>query len=213
MVAIQSLIRGVFNNKGLPTERDAAMTRQGGLHVAQSLPPMAELTRLGTGASVISTAAAASVVVRPSTVALVTIYNGEPEGGKSYVIDRLFAHGLVTVANATAGLWAQINERDAAPIGADDLSAEIRGHTGQNKYKGNAHVGVDETVVAEGWFPWGQSGVSVTVTVPGAQLVAEVMGRLIVPPRNALSVTVVSSNATGTFTAGASWNEVQLDIE
>ena len=213
MVAVDALVRGVYNDKGVPVERGVALSREGALHVAQALPPMAELTRRGTGASVISLIAAASLVARPSTVALVTIYNNEPATGKSYIVDRLFGHALVTVANATYGLWAQINERDAAPIGADDLEAEIRGHTGEGKYGGRAIVGINETVVAEGWFPYGPSQVNVTVTVPGGQLEANIGGRLIVPPQRALSLTVVSSNATTTFTVGASWNEVQLDVE
>jgi len=144
---------------------------------------------------------------------MVTIYNGEKPGGKSYIIDRMFAHALVTAANSVYGIWAQINQRDAAPIGADDLSAEIRPTNGGAKYKGEAFVGINETVVAEGWFPWGESANHVTVTTPGAQLNAPVDGKLIVPPQNALSITVVSNSATNTFTCGAYWYEVQLDVE
>lgn len=212
-MALSKLASGLYVYRGKQEETPLATTREGGLKVAQALPAGAEATRQGKRWSVINTSALASLVVRPSTVAMVTLYNAEPGGGKSYVIERLFAHALVTAANSTYGIWAQINERDASPIGADDMAAEIRSHNGGHKYGGNAVVGIAETVVAEGWFPHGRAGVSVTVTVPGAQLEAKIDGRMIIPPLNALSITVVSNNTSNTFTSGMEWTEEQLDIE
>ena len=65
-----------------------------------------------------------------------------------------------------------------------------------------------------GWFPWtaayqkGAGGV-----VPFGAVLAEVDGRLIVPPQCSLCLHVVSSLVGQTFTQGASWYEEQLTIE
>ena len=160
--------------------------------------------------SAIQTSATAALVVRPSTVSALTIWNGENIGGKSLVIDRIFTHNLVSTAVKTFyGLWYCMHLDMGKPT--NDITA-LRG-TGDGREPNNSLVVVDvgATVLDNGWFPCGGGlGTEPTGVLPGGNLEWECNGRLIVPPHHGLSVQVVSSVATDTFTSGASWWRVQL---
>ena len=48
---------------------------------------------------------------------------------------------------------------------------------------------------------------------PSGAAVADVYGRLIVPPQCSLGMHAVSPTTAATFTQGASWYEVQVTLE
>lgn len=185
------------------------------LFVAQGLPPYAEITRQGGGFSAIQTAATAGLVVRPSSVAGITIWNGAAAGGKSLVIDRLFTHCLVSGGEqGRFSLWACVHPAGMTDPGEDIAASatNVTGHSGKT-YDGAAIVGVGETVVDNGWYPWGNSvDYELTGVLPGAAISAEVAGRLIVPPQGGISVTVVASMADSTYCSGLSWWEMQIAL-
>lgn len=198
-------------------EKDIALNEQGDLIVAQGMPAGVEMSRLGAGWSAIATAAVAALVVRPGTVAGFTLWNGEAIGGRSYVIDRLFTHNLVgTAAISSFGIWACVHPPGMTDPGIDIArsATNLTGNTGK-KYDGAGVVGVGETVVDDGWYPWGdgQATTPVTNTVPGPQAVAEVAGRLIIPPSGGISLQVVASITGLTMTTGLSWYEAQLALQ
>ncbi len=196
-------------------EKALAVTTGGDQYVTQSSAPYTELTRLGDGWSAIATAAVAALVVRPSTTAAFTLWNGESAGGKSYVIDRLFTHNLVsTNAKSFFGIWACVHPAGMTNPG-EDIAASASNVTGNygKRYNGNAVVGVAESVNDNGWYPWTNSVEVATATIlPGAHLTADVQGRLIVPPQGGISVQVVCSLITEDFTSGCSWYEAQMQL-
>ena len=185
------------------------VTDTGAQIVTNDLPPYAEITRQGEGYSVISTSAVAGLVVRPSTVAKVTLYNGEGTGGKSLIIDRAFCFNLVGSGSSVYSLWLCVHQKGMT-IPASDLAKGVttnwKGNTGK-QYNGSAIVDIGATVIDDGWYPWGQQATTVTVTTPGGVICAEVGGRLIVPPTAAISVQVVADVTGATFTCGLSWYE------
>ena len=175
--------------------------------VAQGLPPYAEMVRLGTGWSTMSTSAVAALVVRPSTTAAFEIYNANVSTGPSLIIDRLFYFNLVStnVVESFSG-WAMVA---AAPT---DGSFAVNGNSG-NPYGGAVIAAASTTVVDEGWFPWTQHATKGAAGVtPQGVAVAEVGGRLIVPPGGSLCLHVVASLVGQTFTQGASWYERILTV-
>ena len=196
-------------------ERAIALDPDNAQFVVQAGTPYAELTRLGGGFSAIATSAVAALVVRPTTVAAFGIWNGNIEGGKSYVIDRFFSHALVTTAAIEYwGIWACVHPAGMTDPG-EDIAASATNVTGNSgkAYKGAAKVYVSETVANNGWYPWGRGNQSsVTNTIPGAQADVEVGGRLIVPPQGGISLHVVAGITGITLTSGVSWYEVQLDL-
>jgi len=189
----------------------AQSNEQRDLLVAQGLAPYAEVTRSGAGWATMSTSAVAGLVVRPGTTAAFEIHNVTSTNGASLIVDRLFYFNLVST-NVIEGFsgWAQVTTTKAAPT---DGSFVVRGNTGQ-AYGGKVIAAASTTVIASGWFPWtqayqkGAGGV-----VPFGAVIAEVQGRLIVPPGASLCLHVVSSLVGQTFTQGASWYEKVLTIE
>ena len=189
------------------TELEMSVDSAGNQFVALGALPYSELTRLGQGWQTMSTSAAAALVARPSTLAAVEIWNGYQD--RSLEIDRLFAHELVTSTTGLgggAGIWACVS----APVvaGPSITALTIIGNSGKT-YNGLVRTGVGTTVVANGWFPWGAAvkKESAGAVVPGGQIVAEVNGRITVPPYASLLIHVVSGYAADTFTMGASWFE------
>lgn len=204
-------IKGYYSGPGgvlIPTR--LATTKGGALRTAQSLPPYAELAREGYGFSAMTTSAGAALVVRPSTTSLVTLWNGEQGGGKSLIIDRAFAHNLVGTANGVYGLWLCIH-----PVGMTKPTNDITvRNSNSGKVSSDSLTIMDAAagVNADGWFPWGKSGHTVTITTPGEQLEAIIEGRLIVPPSAAISLAIVADVTGATFTAGFSWYEKVIDV-
>ena len=192
----------------------ARANEQKDLLMAQGAMPFTELTRLGGGWSTMSTSAVAGLVVRPGTTAAFEIYNAYSDGGLSLVIDRMFWFNLVGTAVIENYLgWAAVSRPDRAASAPSDGSFVVRGNAG-SAYGGSVIAAAGTTVVDEGWFPWseayqkGAGGVK-----PFGAVVADVAGRLIVPPGSSLNMHVVSSVVGQTFTQGASWYEVQLTME
>jgi hypothetical protein len=180
--------------------------------IAQGLPPYTEMARKGQGWGTISTAAVAALVVRPTTVAAFEIFNGYPTGGKSLIIDRLFWFNLVSaqVAQGFTG-WACVTSPKAAVTSG---SFVVRGHSGK-AYGGPVIAAASTTIVDSGWFPWAvgsTKAIEATVT-PNGGAVAEVAGRLIVPPQCSLCLHAVAQTIASTFTQGAQWFEEQLTLE
>lgn len=207
MDALQGSVRNGITN-GLVT---AQMNEKGEQLAAQGLPAYTEMSRKGTGWQTMSTSAVAGLVVRPSTAAALELFNGYALGGKSLIIDRLFWFNLVST-NVIEGFsgWAMVTTTKSAPSSA---SLATVGNSGR-AYSGPVINAVATTVVANGWFPWGQAiSKGAGGVVPFGAISAEVGGRIIVPPQCSLCLHVVSSLTGQTFTQGASWYEEQITLE
>lgn len=179
--------------------------------VAFGLPPYTEMVRKGQAWATMSTSAVAALVVRPSTTAAFEIFNGYPAGSKSLIIDRLFYFNLVTTAaNEGWSGWAAVT---AAKAAVSSGSFVVRGASGKS-YGGPVIAAAGTTVLDSGWFPWTNQQVSGGAGVtPYGCAIAEVAGRLIIPPQCSLCLHVVASLVGQTFTQGASWYEEQITVE
>lgn len=205
--AIQVAVR----NGALVNQATAAGNQLGEQLVAIGLPRGAEMVRKGNAWATMATSAVAGLVVRPSTAAAFELFNGNNVGGKSLIIDQIFTFNLVST-NVIEGfsLWAQVTAPKSAPSSA---SLVVRGSSGK-PYTGSSVNAVATTVIDSGWFPWtnayqkGAGGV-----VPFGAVIAEVDGRLIVPPQCSLCLHVVSSLVGQTFTSGARWYEETISLE
>jgi hypothetical protein len=164
-------------------------------------------TAKGYGWQAMQTTAVASLIVRPTTVAINTLYNNT---AKNFVIDRVFAHNLVSIADGQFGIWLCVH-----PAGAIATDTPVNDITARNSTTGAAGsegiMDVGATVIDDGWFPWGENSTSVTATVPGALAQALVDGRIILPPTAALSMSCVSQTAVVTVCMGAHWYSVPVN--
>ena len=200
---------GLSRTKGFQQQLHADEMNQ--LLIAQGLPSGTESTRRGSRWSTMSTSAVAGLVVRPSTTAAFEIFNGYSAGGKSLIIDRIFAFNLVsTNVIESFSMWAAVTATKAAVTSG---SFVVRGHSGQ-AYAGPVICAASTTVIDSGWFPVGANHTKgAGGVVPHGAVEALINGRLIVPPQASLCLHVVSSLTGQTFTQGAEWIEEVLTVE
>jgi len=177
--------------------------------LAANIAPFNFARLAGCHESAIQTTATAALVVRPSTVAGITIWNGENQGGKTLVMDRLFTFNLVTTtAQSFASLWYCVHLEMAKPT---NEIITLRGTGDGREPDTSVVVDAGATVIDHGWFPVGipSEGEEVGV-LPGGCISWDCQGRLIVPPKHGISLNVVSGVVGDTFTSGASWWRIQL---
>lgn len=204
-------VKGIRDG-GSGEEVDIKATRHGSLLESQRLPYGVALTAKGDSWMMMNVTAIAGLVVRPSTLAIVSLWNGEAPGGKSYIIERAFAHELVaTAAAGFFGIWLCVHHVGNAAL-STALAIAGGGCRGVTNYGGNGvfsfAVGVDD----DGWFPWGPGQELPTAAKPGGMADAEINGRIVIPPTAAISLTVVTDTTGSTFTCGFHWHEVQVDL-
>jgi len=209
---MESKLRGKRDG-GSGEEVDIKATRHGSVLASQYLPYGAALTAKGDSWQVMATSAIAALVVRPTDTAMLTLWNGEAAGGKSYIIERVFTHALVTGTQQDMfGIWLCLNDIGMSTVDADITA--ICSNRAVANYGGNALVDVGATVTdIAGWFPWGPSGeVEATGVLPGSIACAEVNGRIIVPPSAGLSITVVAGTVDVDCCCGFHWYEEVIDL-
>ena len=181
----------------------------------QGNAPFNEMARFGGIWNVSTVTAFAPIVAFPTTVARLEIWNNSNNAGGpavSFEIIDLYTFQLLgTAASQTYAIWAAV----AAEAVPSSTSLVVFNQSGKVSYaSGPASrvvTGVGTTMVAGGWRPWGtvQAWGTATAT-PGNAWVAEVHGKLLVPPGSALHIQVVGAIATASSfqTLGASWAEV-----
>src|SRR5574342_612067 len=63
---------------------------RGDLLISQGISPRGDITRMRNSYMAVASSAVAPVVAIPTTTARVTLWNGEPDGGRSYIIEAAF---------------------------------------------------------------------------------------------------------------------------
>lgn len=178
-----------------------------------ALPERAEIVRLGESYGIIQASAVAPVVALPTTTAQLSLYNGEGDGGRSYVIDSLIGVVVASAGAATGvGFAAMLNKgKVATPTNELSPATAAWGQSG-HRYGGAAIVDLAATVVDDGWHPVGNA-----VVGPASQIAmpfeVQVYGSYIVRPGGMFSMAVLANTVTTiTVKMGVKWHEVQLDI-
>ena len=199
---------------------EMVLTQQLELLVAAGKAPYTEISRLGRAFQITTTTAVAGAVAIPTTTGGLSLYNGEPDGGRSYVIDFISASNAVSTAVAAqASLIALIGQvREAIPTNSALIAKKMNGlGGGTNDTKartiltGTALPGT--TGIAADWFPVGPSAVKPGVAAtPGYSLYADLQGRVIVPPGRYFSMHVLANVVGETFQLCIAWHELQLTL-
>ncbi len=187
-------------NRNQDGELKTPLVTDGG--ITTTVPYQVIWTAKGFAYEAMATSALASLIVRPSTLSQLTLYNNTTN--KHFVIERAFAHNLVSIANGQFGIWLCVHPAGMSIPAGNNITV-------RNSLSGlaaNAAVGVVDTAEAvsdNGWFPWGENSASVTATVPGSLAQALVNGRIILPPTAGISIQVVAQTAVVTTTCGFHW--------
>lgn len=190
----------------------ADVNTRGDLMVAIALPERAELVRLGNSWAVQDTTSVAVVAGVPTTTAQNSFWNGEPDGGKSYVVDDVFCVSVTAGAAVTGhAIEGMLNKGPVAAPSAVSLTVSTM--NGRN-YPGKIVVARSATVTNDGWWTL-SSNANATSWASAADvwgaIDAPLAGRVIIPPRHLFSVSVLGVGTTATR-CGMSWHEVQMPV-
>lgn len=206
----------------LPDSREdarAMLNNRGDLLVAQSLPELAEVVRLGGSWQVASTTGQAALTALSTTTAGLTVKNNEPASGRCYAIDSFGSWEAVVDATQTdvTALFAMLNSRADAANSGGTAETGVKSLSGRAPGQSNAVAARGMTVVNNGWFPHSTEGAQMAAAAAGAQWKVNecrCRGLYLVPPGLSFSVQVVKAAA-----AAASqqfffirWHEVQLIV-
>lgn len=195
-------------------EEQLHITQNGDALVANALPELAEIVRLGDSWQLL-TAAFTGLAVLPTTVAIARIWNGEPDNGKIYAIDSvsIFRPIIDVTTDDQFTVFAQVSRRPVAAI-TDSGLAKVS-LSGKPNYGGRARHDTNVAASAETgrWTVIGNSPPNATAIAGTAWTCVDIplRGQCIVPPGASFGIHVVEVTATASAFRGAiRWHEVQI---
>lgn len=216
---LSGIIRGLFA-KNVPENGHSLLTlnNRGDFLVAQALPELTEVVRLGQSWQAPSTTGQAALTALPTTVSGLTLTNNEPSGGASYAIDSFGSWEAVLDATQTdvTALFAMLNKRGStAPTGGTSETTNIRSLSGKPNYGGGGSLLRGATVVNDGWFAHGTPGAQMAAAAAGANWKvneAPVRGLYLVTPGSSFSIQAVKAAAAAAAQQFffIRWHEVQV---
>lgn len=205
-------MKGTNNN-----QQGVRGTCQGSVAVAQFEPTLAELARAGLrfggGCQVIANGIA-PVSAIPTTTATLALFNGEADGGRSYLIHRVhFCLGSGTPAAGATLFGAVSGKKITAPSAASNYS------TGSLSRGGKTSKAVWATAqtfdASTVWLPLFSTQQLAAANVgqgDGNGYLTE--GGILVPPGYAFGLAILSGAGTSPlYAVGMEWTELELDLE
>jgi len=219
---IRKLLEGI--DAGSPgDDEQLALTQQLEQFIAFGASPYGEIVRLGRAFYVNTTTAVASAVAIPTTTGGLSLYNNEPDGGRSYVIDWVAASNAVSGSLACQaqmlGLVGQVRETPPADSGLINKKLNGMGGGSSDTKSRTILTGTAlpaTTGLATNWFPigpsWFKNIPTAAATTPGYGLWWPCDGRYVIAPGRYFSLQVLSNVATETFQLFIAWHERQLQL-
>jgi len=216
---VAARVRGFFAGNYAENREDEQliMNNRGDLVVAQGLPELTEIVRLGQSWHVITTTGQAALTALPTTTSGVSLNNNEPATGMCYAIDSFGSIEEVVDATQTdvTALFAMLNKRGSSLATSGTAETGIKSLSGKASYSGSATVLRGATVVNDTWFGHGTPGAQMAAAAAGANWKineALVRGLYLVPPGVAFSVQAVKAAAAAAAQQFffIRWHEVQV---
>jgi hypothetical protein len=160
----------------------------------------------------------AAVILIPTTAVMLAIYNNEPEGGRSYVIDRVTAtHTTAAASLSHASIIGVLGTtRVAAPTDATPAGA-LRALNGMGGTDTRVRSVVATTIdavtgVAANWMVLSDSRAVGVTSLPSVSIVGDIDGRIIVPPGRYFGIHVFASAVGHEFNGSIQWHERVLAL-
>lgn len=198
---IAARVRGLFAGNYAENKEDEQLiiNNRGDLVIAQGLPELTELVRLGGSYQVITTTGQAALTALPTTTSGVSLNNLEPSNGVCYAIDSFGSIEEVVDATQTdvTAILAMLNKRGSAQASGGTAEAGIASLSGKAAYGGSGVVRRGATVVNDTWFAHGTAGQMAAAAAGANWKVNEVLcrGLYLVPPSGTFSVQAVKAAA------------------
>lgn len=212
---LQANVRGTAPESYGAGVYKANINRRGDLLTAQGLPERAELVRLGRSFSAQIPAASAwtLLITIPTTLANLSLQNGEAAGGKSYIIDRFWIKAVTSMASACALTpLSQLVVAGTAQVAND--ATVLRTNLSGSGLTSAAKLVMASTATGCATDKWNhhQSAIIAPTTNIAAAIEVLCYGRYIVPPQGSFNINAQESVSGGTAICGVEWHEVLLDL-
>ncbi len=210
---MQTRIMGTQNYNGKSAEVDVAVNAQRNLLISQGNPEYMETRRRGDGRTVFLATASEALVVPATTLAHLELHNN---GSRLLVVSDLHLYRLLgTAVGVGEHLWVQISTQKAVPtLGALTLFSMSGKASIVPTATSEVVTGIDTTVIANGWAPYGVGAAYLAAATPGTGFNVPVNGKLIVPPGCSLCLSIGSSvNTASTFHCGVTYDMVSAVVE
>jgi hypothetical protein len=216
MTKILAAVRGSQQpNYAEGTDEQPQLNNRGEQIVANGLPLLAQLVNSGNSYWAGTTTAAAPVVAIPTTAALIALWNGEPDNGKSYIIDSVWVvQVVVTAAIQAMGILANVSQAQIPTAITNTITPRpLRGNL---PYRGAGRVAVGITLgavdgIAANWMPIGTVAAPANTLQVGTITDVDLKGLIIIPPKGQLSLTALAGAATASsIQIGFRWHEALL---
>lgn len=223
-VKILGKIRGIQEPEYLlpPDDTNAVvqLSGQGEQESAFGESIYTEITRQGRSFRINTAVAVATVIAMPTTATAFALYNNEPDGGRHYIIDQVFAiYVASTTTIAQVGIVGCLGQvREAIPTNAMSATVTLKKQNGMQNYDTRARVILTATALpattgfAGNWMPLGKSVHAVVTSLPGFQQVIDLDGRFIVPPGRYFALHAVSNVVNVTAQFGLTWTEKPIFV-
>lgn len=220
---IQGMTRGsTQNNFSEGDSQNVQLNNRGEILVTHGIPPLASLVNLGNSYQARTTSAATPVTSIPTTACLLAIWNGEPDNGKHYIIDSVYA--FTVVGTGSQQVTCILGNMSLAPILVMPTGTLVtpKSLRAGNGYRGLAKVSVGPTLNAAGtldgsgiaanWFPIGTTcGLAGGTNSIGACTDVDCRGMFIVPPKAQFGLHALTTTGTSnSIQIGMRWHEVIL---
>lgn len=186
---------------------------QRNLLVASGNPEYMETRRRGEGWTILSATATDALVAVPTTVANLEVYNN---GSRLLVVSDLHCWRLIgSAVGVGESIWAMISTAKAIPTLTALVMYSMSGKALVTPTATSEIVtGVDTTVIANGWQPYGPAAAYLAAATPGTGFNVPINGKLIVPPGASLCIQVVASvNTAAAFHTGVTFDLVDATVE
>jgi hypothetical protein len=199
-------------DKGYQDEHEPVVCNpRGDLIICQGLPAKAELVRLRNSYFAIATTAVVPSQGLPTTAAQVTLFNNNPHGGMSLIVDSVFT--IVVVSSAAATGVAPAVCMNVGVKTAPTTNLLTPKTLAGNPYRGSAIVATGQTITNDTWHTAHNSAIMDTTTQAGTACDCDLYGQYIVPPQHMFSVAAVANtNVTITTRSGIRWHEIMLPV-
>lgn len=219
LAKVAGRVRGLFPGNYPENREDEQLilNNRGDLSVAQGLPALTELVRLGGSFQVALATGLAAATALPTTTGGLSLWNGEPAGGKSYAIEAFGSWEAVidaTQADTTA-LFAMMN---VTPVTAPTATALTIRSTMGRVYGGKARPVSALAVTNDGWFAHGaEAQTPLAPAVAGANWKVNECrcnGLYLIPPGGCFTVNAVKAGAAAAAQQFffIRWHELQLIV-
>lgn len=208
---IRGLVTGTYSENR--EEEQVQLNARGDLVVAQAMPELTELVRMGNSFQVQTSTAAAALTTEPTTTNGLGLFNGEPSTGKSYAIDSIAAWERVVDATQQNEMALFVMNNKTIVTAPADAALTIRSLSGRT-YGGKARTFIG-AVTNDGWFPVGNSAPGAPAVAGGVWRTTDIplRGLYLVPPGGMFNIHAVKVAATASqLQFVIRWHEIQLPV-